>query len=316
MTPDGHRVTTIDTHTGGEPTRVILTGGPYLGEGSFVERSQRFCGDHGFMRAVVCEPRGHEGLVGAACLPPDERDCFIGVVFFNSSGCLGMCGHGAIGTAVALHHTGTLSTGSHRFQTSAGTVSVTLRDANTVSVRNVRSYRLFASVTVDVAGFGKVVGDVAYGGNWFFLVDQNQHRQNLQLDNTVALGRFAAEVRSALLVTGIRGDDGHEIDHIELFGPSEAADSRSYVLCPDGAYDHSPCGTGLSAKLACLHAGGQLAPGETWRQESITGSLFEATLEEAGGVIVPTITGQAFVVAESTLVFSPGDPSAQAGELQ
>ncbi|MBV8466702.1 MAG: 4-hydroxyproline epimerase [Burkholderiales bacterium] len=299
----------VDSHTGGEPTRVVLGGGPDLGGGSMVERRQRFERefDH-FRAAIVREPRGSDTLVGALLLPPSDPANAAGVIFFNNVGTLGMCGHGTIGLLVTLAHLGRIDLGRHRIETPVGVVEATLESANKVSLRNVASYRHATRVAIDVAGYGRMHGDVAWGGNWFFLVAD--HGQRIAFDNIQKLTDCASRIRTALERHGIRGADGGEIDHIELFGPSEVADARNFVLCPGLAYDRSPCGTGTSAKVACLAADGKLAAGEIWRQESVVGSVFEASWQEAGGQLYPRISGEAWVTAEAELLIDQADPFA------
>ncbi len=259
--------------------------------------------------AIVNEPRGSDVLVGALLAEPVDKENAAGVIFFNNVSYLGMCGHGSIGLAVTLAHLGKLDIGTHTIETPPGTITVALHDRNRVSVGNVESYRHRQAVTVDVPGVGKVTGDVAWGGNWFYLV--SDHGQTLELANVDELIDYTWAVRNALEAAGIRGAGDALIDHIELFGPpSDAAkaDSRNFVLCPGRAYDRSPCGTGTSAKLACLVADGKIRPGDTWRQESITGSVFEAVADTSGDGIRPVITGSAYVTAESTLLIDAADP--------
>jgi 4-hydroxyproline epimerase len=308
-----HRIQVIDSHTGGEPTRVVIAGGPDLGRGSMVERRQRLASEFDWFRsAVVNEPRGSDVLVGAIlCEVEQNADAdspVCGTIFFNNVGCLGMCGHGTIGLAVTLGHLGRIGPGMHAVDTPVGRVSVEYDGANTAAIENVPSYRHAAGVRLQIPGYGAVVGDIAYGGNWFFLV--NDHGQKLELTRAHALTEFAWRIRRALALQGITGAAGAEIDHIELFGPPHdpANHSRNFVLCPGGAYDRSPCGTGTSAKLACLAAEGKLAAGETWRQESILGSVFEGSYCERGGLILPRIRGTAYITAESQLVLDDSDP--------
>jgi 4-hydroxyproline epimerase len=303
------RISAIDSHTGGEPTRVVIDGCPDLGDGPLAGRLDLLRGRHdSFRSAVANEPRGSDVMVGALLLPPSDPACACAVIFFNNVGYLGMCGHGSIGVVTTLAHLGKISAGDHRLETPAGVVTARLHADGRVSIRNVPSYRLAKNVEVQAAGIGSVVGDVAWGGNWFFLV--GEHGQALSLDRVGELTDFTWRVRLALAAAEVTGRDGAEIDHVELFGPpsNAYADSRSFVLCPGGAYDRSPCGTGTSAKLACLHADGKIAAGQIWRQESITGSVFEGSVELDGGLVVPTITGQAWVNAEITLLIDPADP--------
>jgi 4-hydroxyproline epimerase len=302
------RLRAIDSHTGGEPTRVVVDGGPAL-TGSLAERVEQLRRDHDAFRAAVCnEPRGSDVLVGALLTPPVDPGAAAGVIFFNNVGYLGMCGHGTIGLVATLAWLGRIAPGRHRIETPVGVVTTELHPSGQVSVRNVPSYRHARAVPVEVPGHGRVTGDVAWGGNWFFLCAD--HGQTLELDNVEALVDFGWRLRGALTAAGVTGAAGAEIDHIELTVPGARAgvDGRNFVLCPGKAYDRSPCGTGTSAKLACLVADGKLAPGGRWRQESIVGSVFEGSVELEGASIVPTITGQAWITAEATLLLDPGDP--------
>ena len=300
----------VDSHTGGEPTRVVVAGGPDLGDGPMAERLEQMRESHDRLRsAIVNEPRGSDVLVGAMLAQPVADDSAAGVIFFNNVGYLSMCGHGSIGLAVTLAHLGRLSKGSHILETPPGKVTITLHDRNRVSVGNVESYRHRKDVTIDVPSIGKLTGDIAWGGNWFFLV--SDHGQALELARVNELTDYAWDVRQALEAAGQRGPGGEIIDHVELFGPPSDpahADSRNFVLCPGRAYDRSPCGTGTSAKIACLVEDGRVQPGETWRQESITGSVFDAVAETAGDGVRPVITGTAYITAESTLLIDSADP--------
>jgi 4-hydroxyproline epimerase len=310
------RLDVIDSHTAGEPTRCVISGGPDLGSGPLGERLEllRRNYDH-YRRAVLCEPRGSDVLVGAYLLDPFNPANAAAVIFFNNAGYLGMCGHGAIGVAITLAYLGRIQPGTHLLETPVGTIGLVLYPGNRVSIRNVPAYRLRASVTVGVPGYGAVTGDVAWGGNWFFLV--GDHSFSLDIENVGTLTAFTYEIRCALTAAGITGANNEEIDHIELFTKAHnpANNSRNFVLCPGKAYDRSPCGTGTSAKMACLAADGHLKPGETWRQEGILGTVFEGTYHfydspsrSEAPKIVPTITGSAFVTAECTLIFDPSDP--------
>jgi 4-hydroxyproline epimerase len=305
------RIRVIDSHTGGEPTRVVISGGPDLGSGPLAERLKRFKNDYDDFRcAVVNEPRGSDAIVGALLCPPVDDSCVTGVIFFDSATYLGMCGHGTIGVVITLAHLKRIGAGTHRIETPVGVVVVHLDDDGKVEVANVPSYRLAANVTVDVPGFGPVTGDIAWGGNWFFLV--NDHGQELDLENVERLMQFTRETRAALARAGFKGDDGHEVDHVELFGPPQLAGthSKNFVLCPGNAYDRSPCGTGTSAKLACLFADGKLKEGQVWRQESIVGSIFEGSIKVIDNLVHPRIKGSAFITAESDLILDARDPFA------
>jgi len=299
-------IRTVDSHTGGEPTRVVVAGGPDLGKGNVAEQARVFRAQHdAFRRAVVCEPRGHDVLVGAMLVPPADASCTTGVIYFNNVGVLGMCGHGTIGLIVTLAHLGRIRTGVHRIETNVGIVTATLHGDATVSVANVPSWRTARAISVSIPGHGKITGDVAWAGNWFFLTAD--HGQQLRHTDAASLTAFASRVRSAVNENGYP-----EVDHIELFGPAQSGgDSRNFVLCPGGAYDRSPCGTGTSAKLACLAAEGTLIEGDTWTQESIIGSKLTGAyrwLDRPTDKIAPTITGTAHITAETTLLLDDTDP--------
>lgn len=296
----------LDSHTGGEPTRLVLEGGPDLGSGPLAERAIRFREkSDAYRSAIVNEPRGSDTMVGALLVPPHRAGCHFGVIFFNNVGNLGMCGHGTIGLVASLAHLGRLQPGRVRLDTTVGAVDAELHDDGSVSVDNVPSHRTVHRAVVEVPGHGPVRGDVAWGGNWFFLVAE--HHLRLEMSALEALTDFTWRTRLAVNAQGFPA-----VDHVELFAPSlrAGAHSRNFVLCPGKAYDRSPCGTGTSAKLACLAADGKLAEGETWMQESIIGSVFAGRyrwLDRAKGVIAPTITGTAHVMAEATLLLDEHD---------
>ncbi len=300
----------IDSHTEGEPTRVIIDGGPDLGAGSLLEQralmAQQY--DH-IRRAVILEPRGSDVLVGALLCPPTDPACATGVIFFNNRGYLNMCGHGTIGVAVTLAYLGLISESEIKIETPVGVVTVTMNGANEASVKNVASYLYLADVSVEVETLGVVTGDVAWGGNWFFLA--HDCPLDLTLANQELLTHYARLIKNALIKNNTTGKDGAEIDHIEFFSEPEVAgaDSKNFVLCPGDAYDRSPCGTGTSAKLACLAAKGKLKPKQLWVQDSIINSRFEAFYEfNEQAEIIPTITGRAYIHAETTILRHPDDP--------
>ena len=300
------RIQVIDSHTGGEPTRAVISGGPNLGDGSVADQLKVFRDQHDrFRSAVVNEPRGSDVLVGALLCPPADKSCVTGVIFFNNVGVLGMCGHGTIGLIVTLAHLGRIGPGEHRIETCVGVVTATLHADGSVSVANVPSWRKVKGATVDVPGLGQVSGDVAWGGNWFYLAEQ--HGLALDLKNVEQLTDASWRIRQAVNAQGFP-----EVDHVELFGPAQSGGhSRSFVLCPGKAYDRSPCGTGTSAKLACLSADGKLAEGADWIQESILGTKFTGSfrwLDGVKGEIAPVITGTASVNAEATLLLDERDP--------
>jgi 4-hydroxyproline epimerase len=337
------RIPFLDSHTGGEPTRLIPSLPFDLGAGSVAQALSALKRDHDHLRrTILLEPRGSDVLVGAYLVPPADPTCQFGVIFFNNVGYLGMCGHGAIGLIASLAYLGQVQPGIIRVETPVGVVEATLHPPslrgangvsdeaipsptgrllrreenpprndepsyypNKVSVRNIPSYRHLTHIPVTVDG-QTIHGDVAWGGNWFFLV--HDHGLDVDMTNLEALTDFAWRVREQLAARGVVGANGAEIDHVELFASSPEADSKSFVLCPGKAYDRSPCGTGTSAKLACLYSDGKLQVGQTWKQQSVVGSIFEGSVHLDGDKIIPTITGEAWVMSEGVILVDERDP--------
>jgi 4-hydroxyproline epimerase len=309
------RISFVDSHTEGEPTRVVVGGAPAFAGRTVAEQAADFAANHDWFRsATVNEPRGNDVLVGAVLVPSADPAAAAGVIFYNNVGLLGMCGHGTIGVVRTLAHLGRVRPGVVRLETPVGTVEATLHasapgEAPAVDVANVRSYVHRQGVVLALPGGRTVHGDIAWGGNGFFLCED--HGERVELGNLAELTRLSWEIRAALEEEELASIDGRPVDHVELFAHARdgANDSRSFVLCPGGAYDRSPCGTGTSAKLACLAARGELAPGAVWRQESVIGSVFEAWYAPApeGGVL-PTVRGRAWITGEGTLVVEPSDP--------
>ncbi|HXQ97723.1 MAG TPA: proline racemase family protein [Candidatus Limnocylindrales bacterium] len=309
MTQSIQHVHVVDSHTGGEPTRVVISGGPDLGEGPLAGRLAKFRDDHDAWRsALVNEPRGSDVMVGALLCKPHDPSCAAGVIFFNNTGYLGMCGHGTIGLMVTLARLGRIKPGTHRIETPVGVVEARLHDGGTVTVRNIPCYRYSKDSAVTIEDLGIFTGDVAWGGNWFFIM--HRHKFDISLRNVDQLTDFAWCVRHQLPLQGITGAEGAEVDHIELSGPAQKpyADSKNFVLCPGKMYDRSPCGTGTSAKLACLYEDGKLKEGQIYRQEGILGSVFEGNVEIRDGKIIPSIQGSAYITGEADLNLDPQDP--------
>jgi 4-hydroxyproline epimerase len=303
------RVRVLDSHTEGEPTRVVVEGGPDLGKGSLAQRLEILRSRYDrFRSALTSEPRGTEIVVGALLCEPNNPECVAGVLFFNDVGYLGMCGHGTIGVVRSLAHLGRIQPGKHRIETPVGEVQTELKTDGSIRVRNVLSYRYRAAVPVEVPGIGTLVGDIAWGGNWFFLI--GDHPFELKLSRRAEILAAAHAIRAALAASGITGRDGALIDHIELFGKPEDPEnsSRNFVLCPGASFDRSPCGTGMSAKMACLYADGKLLEGQVWRQEGFLGTHFTGSIEARGKAVLPTIEGRAWITAESIHVFEDDDP--------
>jgi len=303
------RIHVVDSHTGGEPTRVIVAGGPSLPTGSVSQKLNYLRQNFEYFRtSTINEPRGSDIIVGALLCEPESPASAAGVIYFNNVGYLGMCVHGTIGLVVTLAYLGKIQTGTHQIESPVGTVTATLHENGEVTVANVASYRTKANVSVNVPGYGKIHGDVAWGGNWFFLVDHSPIE--LLAENVNDLTNFTWEIRRALERNKITGPEGQEIDHVELFAESKIPniDSKNFVLCPGKAYDRSPCGTGTSAKLACLYADGKLTLGQVWRQESIVGSIFEGSVRIEDGKILPSVKGSAFITSEADLILDVADP--------
>ncbi len=309
------RIFFVDSHTEGEPTRTVIGGAPHFAGATVAEQAADFAANGGWFRgAVIDEPRGSDVLVGAVLVPHADPECVAGVIFFNNVGLLGMCGHGTIGVVRTLAHLGRIRPGVVKLETPVGIVHATLHEsapgiAPAVEVANVRSFVHRADVEVQLNDGRTVHGDIAWGGNGFFLCDD--HEERVELGNLEELLRLSWAIRNVLEDEEIASIDGHPVDHVELFAPARdpANQSRSFVLCPGGAYDRSPCGTGTSAKLACLAQRGLLAPGEVWRQESVIGSVFEAWYQPCPeGGIFPFIRGRAWITGEGSLVVERDDP--------
>ncbi|HEY2881949.1 MAG TPA: proline racemase family protein [Pirellulales bacterium] len=307
MTSKNSRISIVDSHTAGEPTRVVVEGAPKLGGGSVADQLKVLKTEHDWLRtATILEPRGSDVIVGAVLTPPSDSSCVAGVIFYNNVGYLGMCGHGTIGVIKTLAHLGRIKPGTQRLETPVGVVSTTLYEDGSVSLANVPSYRKVKQATVEAFGIGPITGDVVWSGNWFFIVDAGQRK--IGLDRVAELTEVCWKIRRAVNKQGYP-----DIDHVELYGPpaNPEANSQNFVHCPGGAYDRSPCGTGTSAKMACLAADGKLAEGQKWIQESIVGTCFTGSyrwLDREKGVIEPTIRGVAYVNAETTMVIDRDDP--------
>lgn len=299
----------IDSHTGGEPTRLVLQGWPDVEGDSMADRLQYVQENHDHIRkAVVCEPRGHNAIVGALLTPPVNPGSLTGVIYFNDVGFLGMCGHATIGLVETLRFLGRLNSDEVSIDTPVGTVSAKVGPDNSVTIRNISPRVHIKDLSLNVHGLGKVTGDVAYGGNWFYLV--NSFSPEISLNKIDELMATCKSIRNALKENGICGDDDHLIDHVELFSKPTQKDahSKNFVLCPGNAYDRSPCGTGTSAKMASLYEKGLLGIGEKWFQEGVCGSVFNCSLEMENGSLVPVISSKAYVTSRSTLFLNEEDP--------
>lgn len=310
----------IDSHTGGEPTRMVYEGFPELIGDTIQDKLHHFKQNFDHLRqSIILEPRGNDVLVGALLFPATHPKATASVIFFNNAGYLGMCGHGTIGVIVSLAYQQKITAGTHWLETPVGLVQAVLHEDGSCSVQNVPSYRYKKQVAVTVPELGLIHGDIAWGGNWFFLV--SDHGQDIQADNVKQLTQVTMQIKQALVTANITGENGCEIDHIELFADSkdDNINSKNFVLCPGAAYDRSPCGTGTSAKLACLAADNKLAPGQLWRQQGVVGSVFTGSYQLANSAhhtdnhyseptIIPTICGHAYVCSETTLIVQEDDP--------
>ena len=305
------KIEVIDSHTGGEPTRVVISGWDIPAGMSTAEmRDHMRTQQEHLMNGVLLEPRGSDVIVGAVLVPPTVPESCTGVVYFNNAGVLGMCGHGTIGVVQTLKHMGIILPGPHKIETPVGNIEVQLEDDGTVWITNVPAYTFATNIKVQTKNFGEVIGDIAWGGNWFFLTQGNESSPKVNFENRDDLTRFTVDIRTSLDLAGIRAADGAIVDHVEVFGPPivEGANSKNFVLCPGMAYDRSACGTGTSAKMATLVAHGKLKPDQMWVQESITGTIFTGFITMKGDQIIPHISGKAYITAESTLIFSENDP--------
>lgn len=305
------KIRVVDSHTAGEPTRVVLAGGPSIpGKGAATARDFLRQQEDWMRCALIHEPRGFEAVVGAFLCEPLDETCASGVVFFNNAGYLNGCLHGSIGVVETLAYLGKISPGLHRLETPVGVISAERHPDGRVTVANVPSYRTQRAATVSVPGYGEVTGQVAWGGNWFFLIEGQG--PEVKQDNVDELTVFTWAVRQALDASELRGDDGGLIDHVEVFGPPQSgvtAASQNFVMCPGKAYDRSPCGTGTSAKLACLAAEGLLAEGESYRQAGILGTSFEGSYRRLDQThITPIVTGQAHITAQCDFILRANDP--------
>lgn len=314
------RVRVIDSHTEGEPTRVVVSGGPELGAGAAQARDALARDHRDFCRGTLLEPRGSEVLVGAVLVAPADPRCCAGAVFFNNVGVLGMCGHGTIGIARTLLHMGRIGTGSHMLETPVGCVPFDVGEGGSVTLRNVPSRRARSGVRVRLDDGTEATGDIAWGGNWFFITPapaglpvgsaRIRELEALSLRIQRALDRDGLGMAEG----GTATPERIRIDHVEIWSPLPTGKGwRSFTMCPGGQWDRSPCGTGTSAKLACLAADGMAAPGEAMRAESPIGTHFDAWFDgpaDAGGSIVPSVRGRAWITAEGDLCFDAGDPCA------
>ncbi len=298
----------VDSHTVGEPTRIIIEGGPELGNGPIHLRAKLFREqfDH-YRRAVLSEPRRLDVIVGGLLCSPSSRTYTAGIIFFDTVGYLDMCIHGTVGLVKTLAYLGRIAPGQHYIETPAGIVRTEFTEDGQVRVFNVPCYRYIKQIELNVPGRGRLFGDIAWGGNWFLLVEE--HSLEINIRNIHSLLSISRSIKTTLQKSSIRGIGGAPIDYVALFGMSSTANSRSFVLCPGDAYDRSPCGTATCAKLACLAADNTFEPNMIWHQEGVTGSRFQASYEWGdSSSILPTITSSGYVNGDSFVIIDPEDP--------
>lgn len=317
----------VDSHTEGMPTRVVVGGiGTIDGETMF-DRRRRFLAHMDEVRTLLMyEPRGHGAMSGAILQPPTRTDADWGVLFIEVSGCLPMCVHGTIGVATVLVETGMVQvaepTTTIRLDTPAGLVQaeVAVRDgeARSVTVRNVPAFSLGLDRRVDVPGLGEIAYDMAYGGNFYAITELerlglpfDRSRKQELLDAGLAI---MAAINARDQPVHPLNDEIRGCRHVQLVAPgSDARHSRHAMVIHPGWFDRSPCGTGTSARMAQLHARGELALDDEFVNESFIGGRFVGRLvseTEVGGLpaVVPTVTGRAWIMATAQHMLAPDDP--------
>lgn len=319
-------LTTVDTHTAGEPTRVLVAGLPFL-RGSMAERRRQLQEEYDSIRTVLMhEPRGHAGMFGAMLMAPANPEADLGVVFMDTGGYLAMCGHGSIGAIAAALATGALERREPEtivvLDTPAGLVRARVETegggVGRIAVENVPAF-LWRSDAEITLGSRRLHVDIAFGGNFFALVPA--HRLGLTVEPCCLrdLVQQGMEIRAAieeqLEVVHPLEPDIDSVDLVEIYDeePEEGIDCRNVVVFGDGQVDRSPCGTGTSAKMAALYAAGRLALGEPFVNQSIIGTCFTGRLlreESVGGfsAVVPEIAGHAYVTGLQQFVIDPDDP--------
>ncbi len=324
-----HTFFCLDGHTCGNPVRLVAGGGPLLQGASMSERRQDFMRRYDWVRtALMFEPRGHDVMSGAILYPPCRADCDVGVLYIEVSGCLPMCGHGTIGTVtMALEH-GLVEPGEPgrlRLDTPAGVVVAAYEAKGDlieqVRLTNVASYLAVPELRVDCPELGELMVDIAYGGNFYAIIDPQPNYRGLDGLAAGDIQRLSPELRRRLnaAIEVIHPEDPtiRGISHIQWTGPArdKMAHGRNAVFYGEKAIDRSPCGTGTSARLAQLAARGRLQPGDSFVHESIIGSLFEGRIEAATSLgdlpaIIPSIAGWARLTGLNTIFVDPRDPYA------
>lgn len=324
-----HTFSCLDGHTCGNPVRLVSGGGPILEGQTMLEKRAHFLRAFDWIRTgLMFEPRGHDMMSGAILYPPTRPDCDVAVLFIETSGCLPMCGHGTIGTVTMAIENGLVTPrepGKLAIDAPAGRVEVTYRQegrfVEEVRLRNVPAFLHAEGLTAQVEGFGEIVVDVAYGGNFYAIVEPQKNFRDMADHSAGALIALSPRLRAAL---NAQYDFVHP-EHPEIRGLSHIlwtgaprhpeAQARNAVFYGDKAIDRSPCGTGTSARMAQLVAKGRLAVGDAFVHESIIGSLFHGRVEAATTVagkpaIVPSVAGWARQTGINTIFIDDRDPFA------
>ena len=329
-----HTFFCIDAHTCGNPVRVVAGGGPILPHVSMADRRTLFVRDHDWVRrALMFEPRGHDVMSGSILYPPFREDCDLGVLYIEVSGCLPMCGHGTIGTVTAAIEAGLVAPrqeGRLAIDAPAGRIAVEYTKAGQyveqVRLFNVASYLHAAEVEIDVPGMGRLTVDVAYGGNYYVIIEPQRNWTGLDSMPADLILRLSPLVRRAAqdLVAPVHPKDGRigGVSHVMWCDKARnlQATARNAVFYGDRAIDRSPCGTGSSARMAQLVAKGRLAVGDEFVHESIIGSMFDCRVEGAARVgshaaILPSVSGWARVTGHNTIYVDDRDPLAHGFQL-
>jgi 4-hydroxyproline epimerase len=318
----------IDAHTCGNPVRVVAGGGPPLNGATMSERRQDFIARYDWIRTgLMFEPRGHDVMSGSILYEPMRDDCDAAILFIETSGCLPMCGHGTIGTVTVLIEEGLVTPkreGRLVLEVPAGIVEAEYRRDNLdnvveVRIRNIPSFLYRSGIDVDVEGFGRVVFDVAYGGNFYAIIEPQASYPGLDAISAFDIQRLSPIIRRLIndKYSLVHPDDPtiSGLRHILWAGQPHhpEAHARNAVFYGEKAIDRSPCGTGTSARMAQKAARGELKVGDDFVHESIIGSLFHGRVEASAKVgpfdaIVPSVAGQAWITGHNTIFLDERDP--------
>ena len=324
-----HSFFCIDGHTCGNPVRLVAGGGPLLEGSTMMERRAHFLAEFDWIRTgLMFEPRGHDVMSGSILYPPTRPDCDIGILFIETSGCLPMCGHGTIGTVTMAIEHGLVkpkTPGVLRLDTPAGLVVAEYRQVGDhveeVRITNVPSFLFAENLTVECPVLGEIAVDVAYGGNFYAIVGPQENFRDMADHSAADFIAWSPVVRQRLneKYSFIHPENPgiNRLSHMLWTGApvSPEADARNAVFYGDKAIDRSPCGTGTSARMAQLHARGDLKAGDDFIHESIIGSLFKGRVESETTIdgkpaIIPSIGGWARMTGLNTIFIDDRDPFA------